>query len=73
LWTDICDKQCLIERREACRGVLEGKFAMQFSLLRKPEFLEDKLAYLVEELKPEDHKNSYKLNIFDTIRITAKV
>ena len=73
LWSDICDKQCLIERREACRGVLEGKFAMQFSLLRKPEFLEDKLAYLVEELKPEDHKNSYKLNIFDTIVITSKV
>jgi len=46
---------------------------MQFSLLRKPEFLEDKLSYLVEELKPEDHKNSYKLNIFDTIKITAKV
>ena len=73
LWNDICDKQCIIERREGMRGVLEGKFALQFSLLRKPEFLEDKLAYLVEELKPEDHKNSYKLNIFDTIVITSKV
>lgn len=67
LWKDICDKQVIHERREAMRGILEGKFALQFSLLRKPEFLEDKLNYLCEELKPEDHKNSYKLNIFDTI------
>lgn len=79
IWKDICDarfkKTTEFENshHEVMRGILEGKFALQFSLLRKPEFLEDKLAYLVEELKPEDHKNSYKLNIFDTIVITSKV
>ncbi len=73
LWKDICDKHLEGSHLEVMGGILEGKFALQFSLLRKPEFLEDKLAYLVEELKPEDHKNSYKLNIFDTIVITSKV
>lgn len=73
LWSDICDKHLKDSHHEVMRGILEGKFALQFSLLRKPEFLEDKLSYLVEELKPEDHKNSYKLNIFDTIVITSKV
>ena len=58
---------------EELRGVLEGKFAVKFSLWRKPEFLKDKTDYLCEELKPLDHKNSVNLNLRETIVFTSKV
>lgn len=38
-------------------GLLKGKFAVQRIILRNEELLKDKLNYLVEELKPEGHKN----------------
>ena len=64
-WASVCD--------EGMRGVLEGKFAVRFSLWRKPEFLKDKTDYLCEELKPLDHKNSVNLNLRETIVFTSKV
>lgn len=43
-------------------GVLKGKFAVQRILIRKEDILADKLNYLIEENKPDGHKNSYDLN-----------
>lgn len=48
-------------------GIMKGKFAIQSSLMRKEEFLIDKLNYLKEDLKPEDHKNLVDLNKRETI------
>ncbi len=53
--------------REGMGGILKGKFAIQTSLMRKEEFLQDKLNYLKEELKPEDHKNLVDLKERETI------
>jgi len=47
--------------KEGMGGMVEGKFAVQFSLMRKKEFWQDKLDYLVEDRKPTDHKNEYIL------------
>jgi hypothetical protein len=65
-WASVCDD-------EGMRGVLEGRYAVRFSLWRKPEFLQDKTDYLCEELKPLDHKNSVNLNLRETIVFTSKV
>lgn len=46
---------------EGIGGIVEGKFAIQFSLMRKKEFWKDKTDYLVEDRKPADHKNAYVL------------
>lgn len=46
---------------EGIGGIVEGKFAIQFSLMRKKEFWVDKIDYLVEDRKPADHKNQYVL------------
>lgn len=43
-------------------GCLKGKFAIQGSVIRKPEYEQQKIDYLSEELKPEDHKNEWDLN-----------
>lgn len=43
--------------------VCKGKHSIQRILLRNEELLKDKLNYLVEELKPEGHKNLKDLNI----------
>jgi len=48
--------------KKGTEGVLKGKFSVQRILIRKEEILVDKLAYLIEENKPEGHKNSYDLN-----------
>lgn len=48
-------------QKEGMGGLVEGKFAIQFSLMRKKEFWQDKLDYLVEDRKPADHKNAYVL------------
>lgn len=44
-------------------GVLKGKFAVQRILIRKEEILNDKLKYLIEEEKPEGHRNAYDLHL----------
>jgi len=44
-------------------GCLKGKYAIQTSLFRKKEFLQDKLDYLDEEKKPEDHRNLRDLGL----------
>lgn len=44
-------------------GCLKGKYAVQTSLFRKKEFLQDKLDYLDEEKKPEDHRNKRDLGL----------
>lgn len=46
--TQICD--CISK-------CLDSKYSIQINIIRKKEFLQDKLDYLVEELKPLDHKN----------------
>ena len=48
---------------EGYQRVLKGKYSIQRILLRNEELLKDKLNYLIEELKPEGHKNLKDLNI----------
>ena len=48
--------------QKGSEGVLKGKFSIQRILIRKEEILADKLRYLVEENKPDGHKNAYDLN-----------
>ena len=47
---------------KGCEGCLKGKFAIQGSVIRKPEYEQQKLDYLSEDMKPEDHKNEWDLN-----------
>lgn len=47
-------------------GVLKGKYAIQRIILRTETLRDDKLDYLVEELKPEGHKNLRDLNVLRT-------
>ena len=42
-------------------GCVKGKFAIQIVQINNNEIYEDKLKYLQEETKPEDHKNKKKL------------
>ena len=44
-------------------GCLKGKYAIQTSLFRKKDFLQDKLDYLDEDKKPEDHRNKRDLGL----------
>jgi hypothetical protein len=52
---------------EGMGGILKGQYAIQTILIRKQEYLQDKMDYLVEDLKPEDHKNLLDLGIRGTI------
>jgi len=49
-------------KMKGAEGCLKGKFAIQGSVIRKPEYEQQKIDYLSEELKPEDHKNEWDLN-----------
>ena len=42
-------------------GCVKGKFSVQVVQINNYEVYKDKLLYLQEETKPEDHKNKYKL------------
>lgn len=42
-------------------GCVKGKYSIQVVQINNNEIFKDKLAYLQEETKPEDHKNKYKL------------
>lgn len=53
-------------------GVLQGKYAIQRILLRTQELAEDKLSYLVEENKPEGHKNAEHSICPKFVSITSK-
>jgi len=44
------------------QGLLKGKFSIQSVILRNETLRDDKLEYLIEEKKPEGHKNAKKLN-----------
>lgn len=52
--------------KKGMEGVLKGKYAIQRILLRTETLRDDKLDYLVEELKPEGHKNMRDLNVLRT-------
>lgn len=43
---------------EGCEGALKSKFAIELMQIYNQEILKDKLDYLIEELKPEEHKNA---------------
>lgn len=40
------------------KGKVKGRHALQTTLITNKEMLKDKLEYLIEELKPESHKNA---------------
>ena len=40
---------------------MKGKFSIQVVQINNHEIYKDKLLYLQEETKPEDHQNKYKL------------
>ncbi len=42
-------------------GYLKGKFACQGAIIRKQEYEQQKIDYLSEDLKPEDHRNQWDL------------
>lgn len=48
---------------EGKEGLLKGKYAIQSIILRTEELRDDKLEYLLEEKKPEGHKNKEDLEI----------
>lgn len=48
---------------KGAQGVLKGKFAIQRIILRTEQLRDDKLNYLIEEKKPEGHKNLEDLEI----------
>lgn len=48
-------------------GCVKGKFSIQVVQINNHEIYKDKLLYLQEETKPEDHKNKYK--IMDKVEI----
>lgn len=50
------------KKMKGMEGCLKGKFAIQGSVIRKPEYEKQKIDYLTEELKPEDHKNLWDLD-----------
>jgi hypothetical protein len=43
---------------EGIGGCLKGKFAVHTTIIRNENLYKDKMSYLQEELKPEDHKNA---------------
>lgn len=45
---------------EALNDCLNSKFSIQINIIREKNFLQDKLDYLVEDLKPLDHQNKPK-------------
>lgn len=44
-------------------GYLKGKYSIQTTILRTEQLKKDKLDYLIEDLKPEGHKNKVNLGI----------
>lgn len=44
-------------------GLLKGKYAIQRIIIRDRDMLNDKLSYLVEENKPEGHRNAFDLGV----------
>jgi hypothetical protein len=40
------------------KGKVKNRYALQTTLITNKEMLQDKLDYLIEELKPESHKNA---------------
>jgi len=58
---------------EGKKGMLKGKFAIQSTILRNEQLRDDKYAYLIEENKPEGHKNKVDLGLlFEGSLITSK-
>ena len=51
------------EMPEGYVGYLKGKFAIQSIILRNEVLRDDKLKYLIEENKPEGHKNKVDLGL----------
>jgi len=47
---------------EGIGGILEGKYSVQRIIIRNETMRDDKIAYLREENKPDDHKNLFNLN-----------
>ena len=45
------------------KGKLKGKYSIQRVILRTEILRDDKLEYLIEESKPEGHKNKYDLKL----------
>ncbi len=54
---DKCDHFPRKKTKKGDEGLLKGKYAIQRVMIRKREILEDKLSYLLEDKKPEGHKN----------------
>lgn len=48
-------------------GLLKGKYAIQRIILRNEILVKDKLDYLIEEKKPEGHKNSEDLGVLVSV------
>lgn len=49
------------------QGLLKGKYSIQRIMLRNEELVKDKLEYLIEEKKPEGHKNKEDLGILNSV------
>lgn len=49
------------------QGLLKGKYSIQRIMLRNEELVKDKLNYLIEEKKPEGHKNKEDLGILKSV------
>lgn len=58
---------------EGKKGILKGKFAIQTTIIRNEQLRDDKYRYLIEENKPEGHKNKVDLGLlFSGSLITSK-
>ena len=49
------------------QGLLKGKYSIQRIMLRNENLVKDKLDYLIEEKKPEGHKNKEDLGILVSV------
>jgi hypothetical protein len=49
------------------QGYLKGKYSIQRIMLRNEDLVKDKLNYLIEEKKPEGHKNKEDLGILVSV------
>lgn len=56
IFKKVCDTQKL--KLKGIEGVLQGKYAIQRIILRNQDLVDDKLSYLIEEKKPDGHKNA---------------
>ena len=48
-----------LKSKKGYEGCLNGKYSIQRSILRNQQLVEDKLKYLIEEHKPDGHKNMH--------------